>query len=363
MVTRRQFLVSAAGAAAAAVLSATRLDQTVQGAAGAIIADHNAVNQYQNIPQSYINQIKKMWINIPGESHSYAYRRGCELLQDRDSRFAVNVTEDGEPEAYTDQHLRISRATWGDVDNEEGWLYGYGEEDWYTSTTSVQRTKAHLAYCNTHNLTIAAMGFGWCWDMCWMNNPGGTVDPVYKVRWAGSSNGGPDGDQRWGLDAADFALTENHVCLDTYLDATQQYSDYCAAQSYPTRVFFTTGTVDLEEYIGENDYQRHLKNERIRTYVRGSANRILFDYADILCWNDAGQQNILNWSDYGGTLRAYPKIHDDNLKDLDGNYSDNGAHIGDSGTLRLGKAIWWLLARIAGWDGMTKHSYLPMVKR
>lgn len=361
MITRRQFLVSAAGTAAAAVLSSSRLDQTVQGAAGAIIADHSVVNQYQNIPQSYINQIKKMWINIPGESHSEAYRAGCELLQTQDSRYAVNVVDGGTPEAYTDQHLRISRATWGDVDSASGWQYGYGEEDWYTSATAIQRTKAHLAYCNTHSLAIAAMGFGWCWDMCWTNDPGGTMDAVYKVHWAGSSNGGPDGDQRWGLDAADYALTGNHVCLDTYLDATQQYSDYCAAQSYPTRVLFTTGTVDI--YTDENGYQRHLKNERIRSYVRASASRILFDYADILCWNDAGEQNIQNWTDSTDVSHAYPMVHDDNMLDMEGNYSDATGHIGERGALRLGKAIWWLLARIAGWDGMARHTYVPLVKR
>jgi hypothetical protein len=284
------------------------------------------------------------------------------LLQDQDSRYAVNVVDGGEPEAYTDQHLRISRATWGDVDSASGWQYGYGEEDWYTSATAIQRTKAHLAYCNTHSLAIAAMGFGWCWDMCWNNDPGGTTDPVYQVQWAGSSSGGPDGNLRWGLDAADFALTGNHVCLDTYLDATQQYMDYCTAQSYPTRVFLTTGTVD--SYTGENGYQRQLKNERIRTYARASANRILLDYADILCWNDAGQQHTLGWTDRGGTPRTYPEIHDDNMKDLAGNYSDGAGHIGERGALRLGKAIWWLLARIAGWDGgLTKNSYLPLVKR
>jgi len=185
-----------------------------------------------------------MWLDVPGESHSYGYRRGLELLSALDSRFAVNVTEWGAPESYTDQHLRVSKATWGDVDGDSNWVYGYGEEDWYTSGLAVQRTKAHMTYCYNNDLQIAAVGFGWCWDMTSANPPGGGIDPVYQVRWAGSSVGGPEGKLRWGLDAGDYPLTGNSVCMDTYLDVTQQYVDYAQGNALGTKVFFTTGPVD-----------------------------------------------------------------------------------------------------------------------
>ncbi len=320
---------------------------------GSIIADHTIVEQYQNIPQFYIDQIKKMWVDIPGESHSYAYRRGCELLEAQDSRFQVNVTESGTPEGYTDQHMRISRATRGDINpaNADAWIYSYGEEDWYTSPQAIQHTKDHLTYCNTNNLEIAVMGFGWCWDMTWKNAPGLGIDPVFQVRWAGSSEGGPDGSKRWGLDAGDLALTENHVCMDTYLDATLQYMAHCAANSFPTKIFFTTGPVDNDYNKGESGYQRYIKHEYIRNYVAAASERVLLDYADILTWSDAGQQNTLTWTDYGGTLQTFPFIHDDNMLDLAGNYDPVVGHIGERGALRLAKALWWLLARLAGWSG------------
>ena len=39
------------------------------------------------------------------------------------------------------------------------------------------------------------------------------------------------------------------------------------------------------------------------------------------------------------------------MKDLDGSYVGNGDHIGGAdGTVRLAKALWWMLAGIAGWD-------------
>ena len=314
---------------------------------GPIIADHTVVDQYDGIPQEYMDKVKTMWLNVPGESHSSGYRKGLQFLDDLDSRFPVSVTESAPPEPYTDQHLRVSRIT----RSAAGWnAWGYGEADWYTNADAITKTKYHLTYANTNGFTITAMGFGWCWDMTWHNSPTGTVDPVYQVRWAGSSEGGPDGDMRWGLDAGDIALTGNRVTMDTYLSATQQYIDHAQANGYPTKVFFTTGPVD--GYSGESGYQRQLKHEYIRNYVLASSDRILFDYADILSWSNAGQQNLSSWTDYGSVSKQYQMIHSDNMLDLDGTtHTEDGDHIGPRGALRLGKALWWMLARIAGWDG------------
>jgi len=41
------------------------------------------------------------------------------------------------------------------------------------------------------------------------------------------------------------------------------------------------------------------------------------------------------------------------MLDLDGTYQEDGDHIGQRGAVRLAKALWWLLARIAGWDGVS----------
>jgi len=374
--TRRQFLLGASAALASLLIPprissraaylrlSPRNRQAGPSSAGPLIVDHTAVDQCQNIPQTYIDLVKRMWLNVPGESHSAAYRTGCQLLMEQDNRFQVNVVESGNPEGPTDQHLRVNRAVRSDY---SGWTYGYGEANWYTNAPAIQHTKDHLTYCNTNNLPIAAMGFGWCWDMTWQNGPGGTTDPLLQVRWAGSSEGGPDGSLRWGLDAADYTLTNNHVCMDTYLDATQQYVDHCQTNSYPTKVFFTTGPVDGGGNTGENGYQRHLKHEHIRSYIKASTDLILFDYADILCWGDDDVEHTTNWTDYGSTLRTFQVIHPDSLKDLEGNDDSSVGHIGANGALRLAKALWWMLARLAGWDGavvdLPNKVYLSLVRK
>jgi len=318
-----------------------------------IVADHRVVSDFDKIPEQYLNEVKKMWVILAGESHSKGYRIGCQLLETSNPDFQVNIKDSGTPEGYSDQYLRLSRATWGDMSNPSGWIYSYGEEDWFTNETAINRTKAHLTYCNANNLQIAAMGFGWCWDMTADNWPGGTVDPQYQVRWAGRTIGAPEGSLRWGLNQDDQALTGNPVSMDTYLDATLAYINHCQSNGYPTKMFFTTGPVDGNGNVSENGYQRSIKHQYIRDFVAASPGRFLFDYADILCWSDAGDQKTINWTDFSGNVQSYQVIHEDNLLDLDGGYAEDGDHIGQRGALRLAKAMWWMLARMAGWDGNT----------
>jgi hypothetical protein len=309
-----------------------------QVAASQIIADHTIVDRYDDIPQQWIDSVKKMWLTVPGESHSAAYRTGLEYVEALDAKYAVTVRTSGTPDPYTTANLRVSRATWGNYSSSTGWIYDYGEEDWWTNATAVSRTKAGITYANTNNLEIAAIGFGWCYDHV-NYYQSVNADPVYGCRWQGTSVNGPTGEWAWGLDAEDFAQTGNAVSMDTYLSATQEYIDYCTTNGYSTKVFFTTAPVD-NYYTGEAGYQGSLKQEHIREYVLEDATRILFDYADILCYDDDGTLTTTTWN--GNT---YPTI-------TVTNEGDNGVgHIGSAGALRLGKAMWWMLARMAGWDG------------
>lgn len=308
---------------------------------GAIIIDHTSVDLYDDIPEVYMAMIKTMWLNLPGESHASGYRKGVTFLYNQDSNYPVVVTESAPPEPYRTDALRVSGLNRNQYNN---WDTGAGEAKWYANPSLRSRLINHLTYCNTNNLEIAAMGFGWCWDMTWHNGPGGTVDPVYAVRWAGSSEGGPEGDLRWGLDAEDYALTGNTVCMDTYLAATEEYIAHCVLNGYATQVIFTTGPVD--GYSGESGAQRHIKHQYMRSYVLTN-NRVLLDYADILAFNDAGEENLQSWNGID-----YQMIHSDNMQDFVPPYEEDGDHIGEVGALRLGKALWVLMARIAGWDGI-----------
>jgi hypothetical protein len=129
----------------------------------------------------------------------------------------------------------------------------------------------------------------------------------------------------------------------------EEYISYCETNEYDTKIVFTTSPID--GYTGERGFQRQVKHKHIRDYVTKDQSRILFDYADILAWSNSGEENILTWSDPSSKERPYQQIHSDNMLDLEGGYEEDGDHIGERGALRLGKALWWMLARIAGWDG------------
>lgn len=306
---------------------------------GQIIADHRVVDKFDDIPQVYIDKVKEMWVVAAGESHSAAYRTGLTILESAFPAYAVSVIESGIPEAYTSSNLRVSRGTWGDYSHSTGWIYTYGEEDWFTNTTSIARTEAGITYCNTHSLNIAAIGFGWCWDMVY-GDASTSTDPVYGCRWYGETMNGPEGDRYWGLNSEDYSITGNSVSMDTYLSSTQAYIDYCATNGYSTKVFFTTGPVETYYSTGEAGYQGSVKHQYIRDYVMQDPTRILFDYADILCYDDNGVQTTATWNGH-----TFPRITVTNLGD------GSIGHIGSAGATRLAKAMWWMLARMAGWDG------------
>jgi hypothetical protein len=311
------------------------------GSSGQIIADHTVVDRYDDIPQRWIDSVKKMFVVYPGESHAAALPVALNQLETLDSRFQVITRTSGTPYSYRTNELRFSGATWGDFSNPTGWIYSCGEEDWFTNATGRARIKAGITYCNTNNLQLAAIGFGWCYDDSHSGSISSTVDPVYGCRWYGRSLESPSGSRSWGLDAEDQAITGNVVSLDTYLAATQEYIDYCLAQGYRTKVYFTTGPVEPTYYKGEAGYQASLKHQRIRDYVNADPTRILFDYADILCYDNGS--TVMATSTWNG--HTFPVITPTNY-----GAGDLG-HIDAIGALRLAKAMWWMLARIAGWDG------------
>jgi hypothetical protein len=320
-------------------------NEPIEYSAGHIIADHTVVDKYDDIPQQYIDAVKKMLVNIAGISHSIGYRNGVELLEQLDSRFQVLTYSANPPPSYSDQYLRLGRH--GAV----------GESEFYISPNYIASNKSLITDQYNSGNPYHVFGLGWCYTMTWVNGTGGTRDPVFNVRWAGSSEGGPEGSLRWGLDSEDRSLTGNSVCMDTYLGAVEQYIQHCISNGYPTKVIFTTGPVDGNAG-SENGYQREKKHEYIRNFVASDTTTILFDYADILCWNDSGEKYSTSWND-GVTIRQHANIHPDNLMDYDSSWNIipmqvdalGEDHIGEVGALRIGKAMWWMLARIAGWNG------------
>jgi hypothetical protein len=327
---------------AAATTTVAPTTTTTASAGGQIIADHTVVDLYDDIPEEWINEVKKMLVNIPGESHGRGYLYGLGLVAALDSRFAQSQTWSGAPEAVTDAHLRAVR-TYRNLAN-TSWVTTGGEEDFWTNADALTMMKNHMLRMNTAGNPVSALGFGWCWDMTADGLAGD--NQAFGGRWAGRIY--TDMDNRtasrsvfpWGNTAEDSI-----VSMQDYLDAVDEYNAYAQDNDLPTVVFFTTGPID--GYTGENGWQRYQKHEYIRSHVRADSSRVLFDYADILSW-DNGTQTTATWS--GHTYQTgNPTLATGGTGYSDG--VNGGCHISEEGCLRLGKAMWWMLARIAGWDG------------
>jgi hypothetical protein len=88
---------------------------------------------------------------------------------------------------------------------------------------------------------------------------------------------------------------------------------------------------------------RYARNEQIRQYCRAN-NKVLFDFADLDCWwynPDTQEWELNTYTDgYGDT---YPLQH----PQFDGT---EVAHTTWESCEQKGKALWWMMARLAGWQ-------------
>ncbi|MBT7169522.1 hypothetical protein HN908_00540, partial [Candidatus Woesearchaeota archaeon] len=303
----------------------------------AIIADHNAVIAFDNgdIPSYWIEQVKseRFLIQFPGRSHSQqlvgdfddnintVFIGGLEKLEDMDSIYQVDIQCDLNDLSSSNGALRFIKGQYSG----SSWGAGSGQyecrndDDHYWSTSSGrQRTLDSADESISLGDPFDASMFGWSFHII-------RGDSIHN-------EGGSD-------------ITFNEERRDAYFNSLDEF------RSNSPNTEYIYGTAPTDQDTSTPISECGVDGERVTQYnqdIRDEAisnDGVLFDQADIeYHGEDMQPPSSEHPCGEGSTIQIR---HPDW-----GSGSDGCAHSNSALCVAKAKAVWWMAARMVGWDGI-----------
>jgi hypothetical protein len=267
---------------------------------GGLIIDHTSVAAFESIPAVWLEQAKSLTLHYAHTSHGSQIVSGILALEAVDSTYSVAVRESGTeglPSVENPVALRIYDGNPPETYIEPG--------DYWDGTSAMNRTRA-VAGTGHYNFSM------WSWCGQQSGNDTTTVNRYLS----------------------------NLATLET------EYPDM--------RFILMTGHTDGSDTPLEEGTLK-FNNELVRQYARDN-NKIVFDFADIESWDPAGN-HYATTTDACGWCTTWCTNHPTDCLNLVPNGSCAHTH---SYICKLkAKGFWYMMARLAGWDGASTCENLP----